>query len=121
MHRRLLNQATLSVVLEPQGPVLIKSGVETPDPTRPSMEFVRTRHAKLGETVYLPGTSLKRAIRSQAERVLAGLGVAICDPLHRTKACHRTSPSLREASEPETTFHGIRDVLHGPAKRDRGP
>lgn len=81
MHRRQLNHARLGLVIRPRGPILVKSGRETPDPTRPEMEFVRTRHARLGETVYLPGTSLKGAVRAHTERVLRGLGLEVCDPL----------------------------------------
>lgn len=92
MHKRFYNQARLDFVLEPRGPVLVKSGIETPDPTRPDMEFVRTRVPDLGETIYLPGTSLKGTLRSQAERSLAGLGVTICDPFggprDAKKSCH---------------------------------
>ena len=87
MHRRLLNQARLRISLVPRGPVLVKSGQESVDPTRAGMEFVRTRHARAGETVYLPGTSLKGALRSQAERALQGIGVKVCDPLDRRDAC----------------------------------
>lgn len=81
MHRRWLNHARLGIVLVPRGPWLIKSGQETPDPTLPRMVFVRTRHARAGETVYLPGTSLKGTLRSHAERSLRGLDVEVCDPL----------------------------------------
>jgi len=85
MHKRQLNHARLHIVLKPRGPLLIKSGLETPDPTRPGMEFVRTHHAEHGETVYLPGTSLKGAVRSHAERLLRGLGVKVCDPLAKDR------------------------------------
>lgn len=87
MHRRLINSARLELRIEPYGPILIKSGIETPDPTRAGLEFVRTRHSRLGETVYLPGTSLKGAFRSHAERALRGLGVDICDPLSGKSTC----------------------------------
>ena len=86
MFRRWLNRATVEVAISPRGPILVKSGQQSADPTRPGMEFVRTRHASLGETVYLPGTSLKGAMRSQAERVLLGLGVRVCDPFDE-RAC----------------------------------
>lgn len=92
MHKKLLNHARLRFAVAPRGPILVKSGVETPDPTRPGMEFVRTRHPRAGETVYLPGTSLKGVLRSQAERSLKGLdvkvcGVEICDPLDGGRRC----------------------------------
>ncbi len=89
MFRRWLNHATVRAAISPRGPILIKSGQETADPTRPGMEFVRTRHAVHGDSVYLPGTSLKGAMRSQAERVLRGLGVAVCDPFDGGSTCRR--------------------------------
>lgn len=98
MFQKLLNQARFGVVLRPRGPILVKSGVETPDPTRPGMEFVRTRHADLGEVVYLPGTSLKGAIRAHAERTLSGLGVEVCDPLDKQKSCHGKHRTLEVPS-----------------------
>lgn len=91
MHRRQLNHARLGVVLRPRGPLLVKSGLETPDPTRPGMEFVRTRHADLGATVYLPGSSLKGALRSHTERVFRGLLVKVCDPFDKDEACRKAS------------------------------
>ena len=107
MHRRFLNQARLAITLEPRGPILIKSGVETPDPTRPGMEFVRTRHPQLGDSIYLPGTSLKGALRSHAERCLKGLGVTVCNPFgkrrdsHGGQACHfRIRRSQGQGSRP---------------------
>lgn len=78
MHSRWLNAARLCLELEPRGPVLIRSGIQTPDPTRPQLEFVRTRHARFGETIYLPGSSLKGVLRSHAERCLRGLGADVC-------------------------------------------
>lgn len=80
MHRKFLNAARLLVRIAPRGPLLIKSGLETPDPSRTGLEFVRTRHGSLGETVYLPGSSLKGVLRSHAERALRGLGLFACDP-----------------------------------------
>jgi CRISPR/Cas system CSM-associated protein Csm3 (group 7 of RAMP superfamily) len=96
MFRRWLNRATIQLTLSPRGPVLIKSGLESADPTRPAMEFVRSRHALYGETVYLPGTSLKGALRSHAERVLSGLGVKICNPFDRASECRRATRGRRD-------------------------
>ncbi|MFP3939773.1 MAG: RAMP superfamily CRISPR-associated protein [Thermoanaerobaculia bacterium] len=98
MFRRWLNRAALEIAISPRGPILIKSGQETADPTRPGMEFVRTRHAAYGETVYLPGTSLKGAFRSQAERVLRGLGVDVCDPFHNGSRCRKASRNRTEGT-----------------------
>jgi CRISPR-associated RAMP protein (TIGR02581 family) len=95
MFRRWLNRAAIRIAISPRGPVLIKSGQETADPTRPGMEFVRSRHAVHGDTVYLPGTSLKGALRSQAERVLRGLDISICDPFDRFSLCRSGPPRER--------------------------
>ena len=73
MHKQLVNQCVLSLSLMPDGPMLIKSGQEGADPTKPDMEFVETYHNGKRE-IYLPGSSLKGAIRSQAERIVATLG-----------------------------------------------
>ena len=73
MHKRFVNQCTLDISLRPKGPVLIKSGKEGADPTKPDMEFVETYHAG-GRSIYLPGSSLKGAIRAHAERIVRTLG-----------------------------------------------
>jgi CRISPR-associated RAMP protein (TIGR02581 family) len=54
--------------------VLIKSGKEGADPTKPDMEFVETYHAG-GRSIYLPGSSLKGAIRAHAERIVRTIGL----------------------------------------------
>lgn len=69
MHKRLLNELTLTLTFAPDGPLLIKAGDRGGmDPTRPDMEFVRTWHNGR-ETVYLPGSSLKGMIRAHAEKI----------------------------------------------------
>lgn len=73
MHKRLVNHCTIAFSLIPDGPILIKSGKEGADPTKPDMEFVETYHAG-GKTAYLPGSSLKGAIRAQAERIVRTVG-----------------------------------------------
>ena len=99
MHKRLLNEAVLSLTLRPEGPILIKSGQEDGDPTRPDMNFVRT--VRNGQaTVYLPGSSLKGVLRAHSERLArtvdsearerAAKGPLACDPLSRESSCSRT-------------------------------
>jgi len=73
MHKRFVNHCTIDLSLIPQGPVLIKSGKEGADPTKPDMEFVETYHAG-GRTIYFPGSSLKGAIRAHAERIVRTIG-----------------------------------------------
>lgn len=73
MHKRLVNHCTITLTLAPDGPILIKSGKEGADPTKPDMEFVETYHLG-GRTIYLPGSSLKGAIRAHAERIVRTVG-----------------------------------------------
>ena len=73
MHKQLVNQCTIHLRLVSETPLLIKSGSQGADPTKPDMEFVETYHR--GEkTIYLPGSSLKGAIRSHAERIVRTVG-----------------------------------------------
>lgn len=88
MFNSLHNRAKLSFKLIPDGPILIKAGGTSADPTRPDMEFVRTRHALFGETVYIPGSSFKGIVRSYAEKILRTLGFTnTCNPLDQRSAC----------------------------------
>ncbi len=73
MHRRVVNEAVLALTLWPEGPVLIKAAEAGTDPTRPDVEFVRTRGTG-GESVYLPGSSLKGVLRAHSERLARTLG-----------------------------------------------
>lgn len=105
MHKRRLNELTLDLVIEPAGPLLIKSGVESgADPTLPSMNFVRTRHPTTGETtIYLPGSSLKGAIRSHIERIIRTVHGdnrdICCDPLDRNGACGTRHKDIKDTAE----------------------
>jgi CRISPR/Cas system CSM-associated protein Csm3 (group 7 of RAMP superfamily) len=73
MHKRLVNHCTIELKIIPDGPILIKSGREGADPTKPAMEFVETFHSG-GRSIYLPGSSLKGAIRAHAERIVRTVG-----------------------------------------------
>ncbi|MBF2063629.1 MAG: CRISPR-associated protein [Calothrix sp. C42_A2020_038] len=73
MHKRLVNHCTIDLSIIPSGPILIKSGREGADPTNPDMEFVRTYHAR-GWSIYLPGSSLKGALRAHSERIVRTVG-----------------------------------------------
>jgi CRISPR-associated RAMP protein (TIGR02581 family) len=76
MLKKLLNQATIELTFEAQGPLLIKSGVEGgADPSVPDMRFVRS-----GGQVYLPGSSLKGVFRSYAEKIARTVGARCCNP-----------------------------------------
>lgn len=73
MHKRFVNHCTIDLTLIPDGPILIKSGKEGADPTKLDMEFVETYH-KGGRSIYLPGSSLKGAIRAHSERIVRTVG-----------------------------------------------
>jgi len=73
MHRVQLNSLELELELSLKSPLLIKSGGISPNPSLPDMQFVRTFISGKGETVYIPGSSLKGVIRSYVEKVLRTL------------------------------------------------
>ena len=88
MHKRIVNQAIIEITISPVGPLLIKASDQGADPTKPDMEFVETYH-KDGRTVYLPGSSLKGAIRAHCERIVRTLesNVTTCDPTKPKTRC----------------------------------
>lgn len=73
MHKARYNLLYLSLELSPRGPLLVKSGGVSADPSLPDMQFVRTYHPERGETVYVPGSSLKGVVRGFVEKVLRTL------------------------------------------------
>jgi CRISPR-associated RAMP protein (TIGR02581 family) len=73
MHKKFVNHCTIDLTIIPDGPILIKSGKEGADPTNPDMAFVETFHQG-GLSIYLPGSSLKGAIRAHAERIVRTVG-----------------------------------------------
>lgn len=104
MHKRLLNEATLKLAIYAEGPLLIKSGAETWDPTSPDMQFVRTRHSRLGETVFIPGSSLKGTFRSYTEKIARTLRVECCDPFHDKHSCGRKLKELGEKNDSTSIY-----------------
>jgi CRISPR/Cas system CSM-associated protein Csm3 (group 7 of RAMP superfamily) len=90
MHKQLLNEATIKLTIEPDGPILIKASDTGADPTRPDMEFVRTTGPQGERTVYLPGSSLKGVLRAHCERIVRSLDKnRACDPLDDGDACSK--------------------------------
>lgn len=99
MHKKLANELSLEFRIRPEGPLLIKSGQEAgADPTLLDMSFVRTTHALLGRTVYLPGSSLKGALRSYCEKVGRTVGLPVCDPL-KPDSCGRRLERLAKTAD----------------------
>lgn len=74
MHKTRYNALSLTLHLSPKGPLLIKAGGTSADPTLPDMQFVRTYHPQKGETVYIPGSSLKGVVRGFVEKALRTVG-----------------------------------------------
>jgi CRISPR/Cas system CSM-associated protein Csm3 (group 7 of RAMP superfamily) len=74
MHKQLVNQCSISFSLQTKGPLLIKASSQGGDPTKPDMEFVET-YCNGQKSIYLPGSSLKGAIRAHAERIVETIGV----------------------------------------------
>ncbi|MCX7969357.1 MAG: RAMP superfamily CRISPR-associated protein, partial [Armatimonadetes bacterium] len=81
MHKRIWNSLQVEFTILPKSPLLVKSGLVSPNPSLPDMQFVRTVTAN-GETVFIPGSSLKGVFRSFTERVLRTLDgwQGACDP-----------------------------------------
>ncbi|MDR7416044.1 MAG: RAMP superfamily CRISPR-associated protein [Armatimonadota bacterium] len=80
MHKRRWNALKLDLRIEPRAPLLIKSGLASPNPSLPDMQFVRTMTPE-GETVFIPGSSLKGTFRSFTEKVLRTVKAnGACEP-----------------------------------------
>ncbi len=73
MHKTRYNSLYLALEVAPRGPLLIKSGEFSATPSLPDMQFVRTYQASVGETLYIPGSSLKGVVRSFVEKALRTL------------------------------------------------
>ena len=103
MHKRIVNQAIIELTISPVGPLLIKASDQGADPTKPDMEFVETYHAG-GRSVYLPGSSLKGAIRAHCERIVRTLGgsrpgdedIWACNPLKQNAPCRKLEDRYKE-------------------------
>lgn len=67
MHKRLVNECLISLEIETDGPLLIRSG-ETGVYGSDMAPVVTMRNGRDAEP-YLPGSSLKGVLRSHAERI----------------------------------------------------
>ena len=75
MHKTRYNLLHLDLSLNPVGPLLIKAGGFSTDPSLPDMQFVRT-FREGGEMLYIPGSSLKGVFRSFIEKALRTINEA---------------------------------------------
>ncbi len=108
MLKQLRNECIIHLHIQPDGPLLIKSGIATV--SGPDMAFVRTR--RNGEwQVYLPGSSLKGVLRSHAERLARSVKMpSACDPFTDAKV------ATQEPERAEILYCGERFSL-----REKGP
>jgi CRISPR-associated protein Csm3 len=87
MFKTTHNMMKLKVKITPKTPLLVASG-KTMDVTRPDIEFIRI-NTPGGETVYIPGSSIKGVLRAGMEALLAEqdkLTPAVCSASE--KMCH---------------------------------
>lgn len=80
MLKTLINEAIIEVKLIVDSPLVIKSGQKNVlDPSLPDDQMIRSyKDGRFQEVI--PGSSLKGAFRSRAERLLRGRGYEIDDP-----------------------------------------
>ncbi|MBX3274758.1 MAG: CRISPR-associated RAMP protein [Sandaracinaceae bacterium] len=119
MHKLTINRARIDLAFTPKTPLLVKSGdkgAQLLHPERPDLMCVRTHHGARGETVYVPGSSLKGVVRSAAERVLRSLELPCCDPMNHKSRCHDEASKRGDAiargreaagSHPMGEVHGM--------------
>ncbi len=105
MHKARYNLLHLSLELSPRGPLLVKAGGVSADPSLPDMQFVRTYHPQQGETPYIPGSSLKGVVRGFVEKVLRTLDTSGQPGPAQNKgwrwACATFEPGREEARQRE--------------------
>jgi len=85
MFRVIYNKAKISYKLSPETALLIKSQ-ETMDPSLPDMSFVRI-FSPWGETIYIPGSSIKGVFRSTSEAILKTFGKNVCSSVEPKENC----------------------------------
>lgn len=95
MFKTTHNMMKLKVKITLKTPLLVASG-KTMDVTRPDIEFIRI-NTPIGETVYIPGSSLKGVLRAGMEALLAEqdkLTPAVCSASE--KMCHELPDNKKE-------------------------
>lgn len=107
MLKQLVNECLITLQIEPDGPILIKSGIETV--SGPDMAFVRVwRNGD--EEIYLPGSSLKGVIRSHAERIARTLQpTAACNPFASANSPGASCGSVFDQRKKQNTLPDPQD------------
>ena len=93
----------LRIKITPQTPFLVASG-KTMDVTRPDIEFIRINTAE-GETVYIPGSSLKGVLRAGTEALLAEvkkLTPRVCSASE--KMCHELADNNKKNTKSKLPY-----------------
>jgi CRISPR-associated protein Csm3 len=106
MFKKLYNQAVLTGLLRPDGPLLIAQGGGSLDPVAPDLAFVRTVRSGV-PTVYLPGSSLKGVLRAHSERILATLlgPEAAEDPFDFSLPRRKAATAAKKDNRTADVFH----------------
>ncbi|GAB4520727.1 MAG: RAMP superfamily CRISPR-associated protein [Haliangiales bacterium] len=108
MFRKSYNRAVLHLRVDTVTPLLIQAGDSGLDPAAADITCVRTRHARWGSTVFIPGSSFKGVIRSAAEAAVRGhkfgpVSGACDDPLnHKQNSC---SGKLQKSEADSSAIH----------------
>lgn len=111
MLKKMFCQMDLDLILKPEDPILIKSGFATL--TSSDMPFVKTYRSGSKPEVYLPGSSLKGVIRSQAEKICRTLkDHSVCLPYEKetpneTSCGERFKKLLKENGKEEIPSYDI--------------
>ena len=104
MHKRRWNALKLELVIEPRAPLLVKSGLTSPNPSLPDMQFVRTMTPR-GEMVFIPGSSLKGTFRSFTEKVLRTVKPdGACEPFPSSPSYCVTRYRLADEEDPAKVY-----------------
>lgn len=98
MFSRQMNQIRIDLSITPNGPLLIRSGRQGADPTRPNLECVRTT-VDGAPSVFIPGSSLKGVSRAHAERLMRSEGLEITDTFERSQAFRQGAPGVETYSK----------------------
>jgi CRISPR-associated RAMP protein (TIGR02581 family) len=107
MFKRLYNKAKISYKLSPETALLIKSQ-ETIDPALPDMSFVRMS-TPWGETIYIPGSSIKGVFRATSEAILKTFGKKVCNSVEPRENCggkeKKNEHNIKEDEKLPYKFH----------------
>jgi len=104
MFKTTHNMMKLKVKIKPQTPLLVASG-KTFDVTRPDIQFIRINTPQ-GETVYIPGSSIKGVLRAGMESILGETEKwrsTIC--CTSEKLCHDKHKSKKENNKLPYRYH----------------